>query len=61
METMKLRSHIGDDGILQIHTPTNFKDTSVEVVLVLQPLSDNPTTTENHNITPGENPRRKHQ
>jgi hypothetical protein len=40
METIKLRSHIGDDGILQIHTPTDFKDTSVEVVLVVQPLPD---------------------
>ncbi|MBH8556286.1 hypothetical protein I8751_28965 [Nostocaceae cyanobacterium CENA357] len=40
METMKLRSHIGDDGILQIQTPTDFKDTSVEVVLVVQPLPD---------------------
>ncbi len=43
---MKLRSHIGEDGILQIHTPTNFKDTSVEVVLVVQPLPDTPTTIE---------------
>lgn len=40
METMKLRSHIGADGILQIQTPTDFKDTSVEVVVVIQPLPD---------------------
>jgi hypothetical protein len=40
METMKLQSHIGVDGILQIQTPTNFKDTSVEVVVVVQPLPD---------------------
>ncbi len=40
METMKLRSHIGTDGILQIETPTNLKDISVEVVVVVQPLSD---------------------
>ena len=38
METMKLRAHIGADGILQIQTPTDFKDTSVEVVVVVQPL-----------------------
>ncbi|MEA5507859.1 hypothetical protein VB735_33180 [Halotia wernerae UHCC 0503] len=43
METIKLRSHIGDDGILQIHTPTDFKDTSVEVVLIVQPLPDTST------------------
>ncbi len=40
METMKLRSHIGTDGILQIEAPTNLKDTSVEVVVVVQPLPD---------------------
>jgi hypothetical protein len=40
METMKLRSHIGTDGILQIQTPTDLKDTAVEVVVVIQPLPD---------------------
>ncbi len=40
MKTMKLRSHIGADGILQIQTSTDLKDTSVEVVVVVQPLSD---------------------
>jgi len=38
METMKLRSHIGSDGILQIQMPADFKNTSVEVVVVVQPL-----------------------
>ena len=28
METIKLRSHIGADGMLQIQTPTDLKDTS---------------------------------
>ena len=43
METMKVRSHIGADGMLQIQMPTDFKDTSVEVVLVVQPLSHQET------------------
>ncbi len=43
METIKLRSHIGKDGILQIEMPTDFKDTSVEVVVVVQPLSSEET------------------
>jgi hypothetical protein len=43
METMKLRSHIGTDGILQIQMPADFKDTSVEVVVVVQPLSSEET------------------
>ncbi|WP_414530201.1 hypothetical protein [Nodularia chucula] len=41
METKKLLAHIGTDGILKIQTPTNFKDKSVEILVVLQPL-DNP-------------------
>ena len=38
METMKLISHIGSDGILLLQMPTEFKDTSVEVVVVVQTL-----------------------
>jgi len=38
METMKVRSHIGTDGILLLQMPTEFKDTSVEVLVVVQPL-----------------------
>ncbi|HYX18545.1 MAG TPA: hypothetical protein VE944_30120 [Nostoc sp.] len=46
METKKLRwlrqrqgrTHIGTDGILHIQTPTDYKDTSVEVLVVVQPL-----------------------
>ncbi len=41
---MKLRSHIGTDGILQIQTPTDLKDTSVEVVVVIQPLPEDEVT-----------------
>ncbi|WP_414548747.1 hypothetical protein [Anabaena sp. CCY 0017] len=40
METKKLLAHIGTDGILKIQTPTNFKDKSVEILVVLQPLDD---------------------
>ena len=38
METMKLQTHIGTDGILQIEAPTDLKDISVEVVVVVQQL-----------------------
>ncbi|MEA5619451.1 hypothetical protein VB711_16605 [Cronbergia sp. UHCC 0137] len=40
METMKLLAHIGTDGILQIQTHTDFKDKSVEVLVVIQPLDN---------------------
>jgi hypothetical protein len=38
METIKLRKHIGTDGILLLQMPAEFNDTSVEVVVVVQPL-----------------------
>ena len=37
MESIKVRSHIGADGMLKIQMPTNLKDKDVEVVLVVQP------------------------
>jgi hypothetical protein len=46
METMKLRTHIGSDGILQIQTPTNLKDTSVEVEVIIKPLTETATPEE---------------
>lgn len=40
---MKLRSQIGTDGILLLQMPTKLKNTSVEVVVVIQPLSSEET------------------
>ncbi|MBO1054851.1 hypothetical protein [Dolichospermum sp. UHCC 0406] len=45
---MKLLAHIGTDGILQIQTHTDFKDKSVEVLVVVQPLDNTETTTIKH-------------
>lgn len=36
METMKVKAHIKDDGILKLEVPTNLSAGEVEVVLVLQ-------------------------
>lgn len=35
MHSIKLKSHIGSDGLLQIHLP-DMKDTDIEVVIVYQ-------------------------
>ncbi|BDA68532.1 hypothetical protein RIVM261_020300 [Rivularia sp. IAM M-261] len=40
METMKFQSHIGADGVLLFQMPTDLKNTSVEVVVVVQPLAN---------------------
>jgi hypothetical protein len=38
MQTVTLRSHVGEDGVLRLDVPTELKNTDLEVVLVLQPV-----------------------
>lgn len=51
MESIKLKSKIGDDGILQIQVPDNLKNQNLEILVVFQPIAspDNQPkhTTEN--------------
>ena len=63
MVSMKLRAHIGADGILQILTPTDLKDTSVEVVVVVQPLpvGSSPAEETEAQYNAGESPRLKNR
>ena len=37
METVKLKSHVGADGILKLEVPTSMRDSDLDVVLVIQP------------------------
>ena len=39
MQSIKLRSHVGPDGVLRLHIPVGLPDTELEVVVVLQPLA----------------------
>ena len=38
METFKLQTHIGADGVLKVELPTGFSQREVEVLVVLHPL-----------------------
>jgi hypothetical protein len=38
METFKLQTHIGADGVLKVELPTGFSQREVEVVVVLNPV-----------------------
>jgi hypothetical protein len=46
METIKLQSHIGTDGILLLQMPNEFKNTAVEVVIVVQPIASKETKSQ---------------
>ena len=37
METIKIKAHIGSDGLLKLELPTNLQDVEAEVVVVLHP------------------------
>ncbi|MEB3289069.1 MAG: hypothetical protein VKI82_04080 [Leptolyngbya sp.] len=40
MESIKLKSHIGNDGILQVQVPDDFKNQNFEILIVFQPISN---------------------
>jgi len=44
MESIKIRSRVGADGILNLQVPLGVKDTTVEVVIIFYPVDSNQTT-----------------
>ncbi len=40
METIKLKTHVGDDGLLKLELPTGVTNRELEVLVVMQPLED---------------------
>ncbi|MBF0103220.1 MAG: hypothetical protein HQK77_20155 [Desulfobacterales bacterium] len=38
MESIKLRSTIGKDGILRLQVPTTMQEQEIEIVVVIQPI-----------------------
>jgi hypothetical protein len=47
MESIKLKSHVGDDGVLQIQVPVDFKNEDLEVMVIFRRLKsrDNNSAT----------------
>lgn len=45
MQTVKLRSHVGEDGVLRLNVPIGLNNTDLEVVVVVQPVT---TPKRNH-------------
>jgi hypothetical protein len=40
MPTIKLRSHIGSDGILHLDIPSDFKETEVNVTVIVEAVKE---------------------
>jgi len=60
MESIKLKSRIGEDGILKIQVPDSFKNQELEIVVIFQPLTSSTdqadSTSENTPESRGWNP-----
>jgi hypothetical protein len=39
MESMKMKAHVGTDGILKLEFPVDMSDIDLEVFIVMQPLA----------------------
>jgi hypothetical protein len=42
METLKLRTHVGSDGVLKLELPTAMNNREIEVVVVIQAVTESP-------------------
>lgn len=42
METLRLKARVGADGILSVEVPESLRNQALEIVITLQPLSDEP-------------------
>jgi hypothetical protein len=38
MKSIKLRTHIGEDGLLKVELPTELTDIDIELIMVYQPV-----------------------
>jgi len=43
MKTIRLTSHVGNDGILSLSLPDEMKDQNLEILVVLQPIKKSST------------------
>ncbi|MBE9160734.1 hypothetical protein [Tychonema sp. LEGE 06208] len=39
MQSIKVRSRVGSDGMLHLQIPVGIKDTELEVIVVFQPIT----------------------
>lgn len=42
METLKLRTHVGSDGVLKLEVPTAMNNRDIDVVVVMQVVEETP-------------------
>jgi len=52
MKSIRLRSHVGQDGILHLDIPVNIKETDVEVTVSFNPVESQENTPDREDFHP---------
>ena len=45
MHSIKLRSHVGSDGVLHLQVPVGVQNSDIEVMIIVQPIEPEKATT----------------
>lgn len=55
MQSITLRSHVGEDGILQLQVPVSLTNVDLEVMVIVQPLkkAESANTRKSQSWPPG--------
>jgi len=54
MESIKLKSHVGDDEVLQIQVPVGFKNEALEVMVIFQRLKSGDSNSATREKSPSD-------
>jgi hypothetical protein len=46
VQTIHLRSHVGEDGILHLDIPVNLAETDLEITVIVNPVAPRPDNSE---------------
>jgi hypothetical protein len=52
MESIKLKSRIGEDGILRVQVPTGLRNQEFEIMIILQPIGLPQTSLSHPSLEP---------
>ncbi|MDZ8236093.1 MAG: hypothetical protein RMZ69_02780 [Nostoc sp. ChiQUE01a] len=51
MESIKIRSYVGEDGVLHLDIPVEMKETELEVTVTLKPIKKQTASLEEEKLT----------
>lgn len=53
MQSIQIKTHIGEDGLLQVRLPAEIQNKDVEIMIIIQPLEPSETQSQHLCWQPG--------